>query len=671
MKHRTRRSVKRTDKKEYNAGAGQDRVPWQKSMAVTVLLILLMTVCSFFVTWRINRMEEDRSFARLQEETNELVQYIEREAEDDREQLALIATMAAAYEDLASPKLWNILNSYQNTGMISRVEILLPDDTVLTKNGRVSFEGKLSFQEQAALGEHISNREEDLSDGGAYVVRSYVPVQRDGKTVAMLYGVIELGSLPEELAARPYSGDAALYLIEGGSGDFLVDTWHNEPGGNIWDLGERQMAPGYHHEQLKQGLMDGETGYVVFVSQTIGTHLYFYYEPVGINDWRLALSVPENVVFESAQNIRRVLNTFLGFEAVCFALYFVWMLRYVRQVTSEKQRRLDTIQYIYDVENWLFNAHENKENMKLALERIGEITQAELVCLWVWNPSEEKNFWMWEKADKEEEISKESRVTDQKRKNRWEKQEKIAAVLRAHFRNGSPSLLALRPGSLRERLPEGLWDFADTMMAVPVKETDGEICGILACCDLPEKEAEISLLKSVEFSFGMFCHNLNSYNAVKEQGERDALTGLYNRNRYEAQLLRYQKQNIASMACVYLDANGLHELNNRHGHEAGDRMLRTVAKQLRNQFGDANTYRIGGDEFLVFVPNTEKEAVESLCREMTAELDRAQIHVSVGIQWEETVTSITSLIKEAEKKMYADKKAYYEQTCNDRRRNRR
>ena len=144
MKHRTRRSVKRTDKKEYNAGAGQDRVPWQKSMAVTVLLILLMTVCSFFVTWRINRMEEDRSFARLQEETNELVQYIEREAEDDREQLALIATMAAAYEDLASPKLWNILNSYQNTGMISRVEILLPDDTVLTKNGRVSFEGKLA-----------------------------------------------------------------------------------------------------------------------------------------------------------------------------------------------------------------------------------------------------------------------------------------------------------------------------------------------------------------------------------------------------------------------------------------------------------------------------------------------------------------------------------------------
>ena len=43
------------------------------------------------------------------------------------------------------------------------------------------------------------------------------------------------------------------------------------------------MAPGYDHEHLKQGLIDGESAYVVFVSQTTGEYLYFYYTPLSVN----------------------------------------------------------------------------------------------------------------------------------------------------------------------------------------------------------------------------------------------------------------------------------------------------------------------------------------------------------------------------------------------------
>ena len=127
------------------------------------------------------------------------------------------------------------------------------------------------------------------------------------------------------------------------------------------------MAPGYDHEQLKQGLIDGKTGYVVFVSRTVGEYLYFYYEPVGINNWRVALSVPESEVFADAQAAREIMNLFLIFEAVCFILYFLWMFRYVRRETNEKQRQLDTINYLYEVEKLLFNAHEKRENLFQAL----------------------------------------------------------------------------------------------------------------------------------------------------------------------------------------------------------------------------------------------------------------------------------------------------------------
>ena len=62
-----------------------------------------------------------------------------------------------------------------------------------------------------------------------------------------------------------------------------------------------------------------------------------------------------------------------------------------------------------------------------------------------------------------------------------------------------------------------------------------------------------------------------------------------------------------NVVCVYADANGLHELNNEQGHDAGDRMLQTVAREMQSRFGDAHTYRVGGDEFVAFVPDREPE----------------------------------------------------------------
>ena len=178
-------------------------------------------------------------------------------------------------------------------------------------------------------------------------------------------------------------------------------------------------------------------------------------------------------------------------------------------------------------------------------------------------------------------------------------------------------------------------------------------------------------LKSVSFSFSMFFHNLFLYNTLKEQSEKDSLTGLQNRNRYERDLQKLRQIYRHSLSCIYVDVNGLHELNNTEGHEAGDRMLCAVANQLLKCFGEQHTYRIGGDEFLVFSPDIEKEEVERLCRELTDTLEREKIHVSVGVEWITGDFSITDLIKTAEKKMYAAKRAFYTDNAEDHRQQRR
>lgn len=627
---------------------------WQRSMAATVLLILLIVAASFLATSRINQMEENRSFTRLYEETNNLVWDIEDAVESDQKQMKALADVVAGYEDLDSPELWRVLDSYSGIDMMARLELLLPDNTVLTTGGkRIDAEGKLSFETESAKGVHLSDRETDLENDGKYIVRSYVPVIKEGETLAMLYSVIDLARLPEEMAAEPYGGEAAVYLIDGATGDFLMDTWHNEPGGNIWALGERQMAPGYNHEQLKQGLIDGKTGYVVFVSETIGENLYFYYEPVSVNQWRVALSVPRDTVFAGADGIRNVLNMFLLFEAVCFILYFLWMIFYVRSVTNEKQRQLDTIQYIYDVEKLLFNAHENRGNMEKALEKIAHMTSAGKAGFWIVEDSRPVHFFSWA-------------AQSEKKSHEAAEGPKTAAWLLEYFKEGNRLFTAHGEQEIQEKIPDEARDTVRSLVAVPVEAVDGTICGILEIYNSAERKWSPTMLKSVEFSFGMFCNNLHSYNMIKAKGERDALTGLYNRNRYEMDLLTYPDRYEYSLACVYIDVNGLHELNNSSGHESGDNMLKTVAAQIRKMFGEQYTYRIGGDEFLAFASDMEKETAERLGKELTEVLEQQNIYVSVGVQWQEHVPSINTLIKAAEKNMYAKKTAFYEQQNPDR-----
>ncbi len=582
----------------------------------------------------------------------ELARDIEANAANDREELELLAAVIARYDDLTSPELWDILDSYSMVGMMSRLELLLPGDILLGEGGQqTDVKGRLSFEQEAAHGAHITDRLEDLEENSGYIARNYVPVIRNGETVAMLCGVVELGTLPKDLLLEPYGGEAAIYIIDGNTGDFLVDTWHEEPG-NIWELGQREMASGYDHERLKQGLIDGKTGYVVFVSETIGEYLYFYYEPIAVNQWRIALSVPESVVFTGANAIRDMLNVFMIFEGACFVLYFLWMLFSFRKGLNEKQRQLNTANYIYDVDKLLFNAHERQENINLALEKIAYITSAESVGFWMRGQHGEDVTFVWDKKEDRKETL-------------WNKE--IIAYLEEYFKRGNGQFEANHAELLRAKLSGVKPGVMKNLMAVPVEDADGMICGVLAGCNMSDSRGSAAPLKSVSFSFSMFCRNMRSYYAIKEQGQTDMLLGMNNRNRYETDLPKFRTSYRKSLACVYIDVNGLHELNNSEGHAAGDELLKEVAKQIKGKFGTRYTYRIGGDEFLVVILDMEEDKVNRLTREIVESLEKKNIYISVGFQWRSGKFSVDELIKDAEKKMYAAKKDYYEMEINDRR----
>ncbi len=631
---------------------------WGRSLILTVLLFALIMLASFAVMNHITRMERERCFARLYQEAGDIATFIEQRIHNDCKQLKVLSAVIATYSDFSSPELWQLLDSLQSLGMMSRVELLLPGDRLITSDGHmVDAEGKLSFEKEAELDIHISDRERDLLDPESYVLRHYVPVMQQGKIAALLCGVVVLKDLPIEVGITPYSGLGSLFIVDARTGDFLLDSWHPGRVGNIWALGERKTAPGYNGPQLMQDMMAGKRGYIIFVSRTIGEYLYYYYEPLDVNEWRLAISVPESIVFESSNTSQKVLHAFIAFEFVCFCLYLLWMLRTVRRVTSEKQRRLDLMQQVNLTERLLFNAHEKKENLYAALEQIGTASAAKSLYFWLLGNGEADAMYGWEKG-------RQARELEQRRPYLED-----CAGLLDFFATGHELYTSYAPvHDSYVVLPFKLRQLAAIVHAVPIRDVvDGEIRGILALCGVSWAKTQSELLRALTFSLGMFCNNMKNRVRLQEQGDQDTLTGLYNRNRYERDLQKIYAQHQDALACVYIDVNGLRETNNTRGHDLGDRMLRAVAAAIKEHFATPYRYRTGGDEFVLFVPGGQEKELTASSAALSAALAAQDYHVSIGIQCATALSSVSALIKEAEQKMYAQKRQFYAQLPDRRR----
>jgi diguanylate cyclase (GGDEF)-like protein len=102
----------------------------------------------------------------------------------------------------------------------------------------------------------------------------------------------------------------------------------------------------------------------------------------------------------------------------------------------------------------------------------------------------------------------------------------------------------------------------------------------------------------------------------------DPLTDILNRHGFERELKRslaYVKRYGASAALIYVDLDGFKPVNDRHGHGAGDAMLKAVAEALsRNVRASDVVARFGGDEFVVLLWNVSEQIAETKARALEA-----------------------------------------------------
>lgn len=148
---------------------------------------------------------------------------------------------------------------------------------------------------------------------------------------------------------------------------------------------------------------------------------------------------------------------------------------------------------------------------------------------------------------------------------------------------------------------------------------------------------------------------------VNDLAATDQLTGLLNRNSFETAVNSPLMDGNNNIYCVYIDINGLHDLNNLKGHEEGDKMLVFIAKAVQHTFEGQQAYRIGGDEFVVLARDYSPQDIVNHITSLRNQIDVAGYHAAIGyFNTFESKTDLKNAIRVAESLMYKDKKAYYD-----------
>ena len=155
--------------------------------------------------------------------------------------------------------------------------------------------------------------------------------------------------------------------------------------------------------------------------------------------------------------------------------------------------------------------------------------------------------------------------------------------------------------------------------------------------------AELQIINESLTVFGESLRRGIEYETLFEQASTDALTGLSNRRVFKdriTSMMNFHKRYGSPLTMLSLDLDYFKQINDNLGHQVGDEVLKSVAAVLKTEVRTTDLLvRMGGDEFLLVLDNTDREQAQILAERLLGKIDglevwaneRVKLGASIGL----------------------------------------
>lgn len=630
----------------------------QINQLLPTLLVMILILALTVTTYHISFKQEESCYNRLENASNAIIQSIQNRMQDDLNYLRLIGKDFSNEDHLPTYEEYSSrLSTFEDVSLFERVDLLMQNNTMYTMHKDVQPIQSNDFLTLNADAEYMDQVHTDpLTNKKS--VNYYVPIQQNDSVVAYLVGVIQCDTLDEQFYTQIYSGKTQNLIIDTTDGQVVMNNQDILDYDTFSTNGCKLLSP--KKDVIKQ-IHALKSGVVKFEKD--GIKKYLCYKPIEVFNWELIVIVDEDVAFASALTLKKNYMLMVICEVVILLLYCGFYIAKVRRISNksnEFEKDLNVSHTLIQCVRKLSNSTNQKGAIDDILKIICEFYQAERCYVLDLDFEHKQANGIYEYGNRHDDIHIDHMVhlclEHMDLVNQFFENQKTYYI--EDVTQEIPSTSPIYSSFISQKI--------QSIIVVPFVD-DQQIKGVFAVDNPKQNDYQKDFLESLCFFIETAMTREKEKKHLQNLSYVDSLTYAQNRNHFNEYLKKNRCKELHFVGVIYLDLNGLKEINDKMGHLAGDTLIISASYVLQEIFAD-NSYRIGGDEFVVIEQDVLESEFYSKYEMLLKRMKELEISVATGYIWKERCLNLSEILQEADQKMYEDKKRYYSIAQNDRRR---